>query len=468
MVKRILRNIISLISVLILIFLLVTVFKIDILNSKYLIIFIVVEVLIHLIGIIFVNLRKKVLLILGTIILIITSVINVLLFYYVDKANKVIDQGFTDYVTVSTDYVVLTSANNTVDNLDLVSTPIYYYKYSRSIDLALKKLGNHEFNDTDSISSILDIMANDPNNYLLISRANYDYLMASTILYDSSNYKIINDFSVSYKEEKNDTVKDSYTIYLNGVDFTGIMRDFNMLVTVNTKSKQIVLTSVLRGYYLDIPDYNIKDTLMCMGSLDSEVSKRALEKLFDVNIDYTVNVNTNSLVDIVDNLGGVEFCSDYDFTTTHVLTTDTYNDRVGQKLKVTKGCRVYNGQEILAISRERLHLKNNERGRAANCRQILINIGKKTLSTTLLTNYSSLLDSYKNLYTTDMNKKTITNLIKSFMENYSDYEIIEQYPDGFDDKGMGHLGTQEVGVTIPDMEQVNSASQKMKEVLNNK
>ncbi|MDO5003044.1 MAG: LCP family protein [bacterium] len=468
MKKIVLKNTLSLISLVTLIFLLVSVLKINILSNKYLILFIMIEVVINLLGIILINLKKKVFLILGFILLLIISVVNAFGFYYLDKTNTFIDNGFSDYVVVNTDYLVITNTNNPINDIKDVNNKIYYYKYSKSIDLALKKLNKYRFESTDSISSVLNIINNDSNNYLLISRSNYDYLMSSTILYDRNNYKIIKEFSVSYKELKNNTVKDSYTIYLNGVDFTGVMRDFNMLVTVNTKSRQIVLTSILRGYYIDVPAYNIKDTLMCLGSLDSDVSKEALEKLFDVDIDYTFNVNTNSLVNIVDTLGGVEFCSDYDFTTTHVLTTDTYNDKNGTKLRVTKGCKNYNGKEILAISRERLNLRDNERGRINNCRKILLSIGKKTLNTSTLSNYSEILNSYSNLYTTDMNKKTVTNLFKSLIENYSDYEIIEQYPDGSDGKGMGHLGTQEVGVTIPDMNQVNTASAKIKEVLKNK
>ena len=468
MKKRVLRNILSIISLIIFILLLITVIKINILSNKYLILFIVVEVIINLLGIVFVNLKKKFFLVLGIIILIITSTFNIFGFYYLDKTNTFIDKGFSDYAVVNTDYIVITNINNPINDIKEINNKIYYYKYSKSIDLALKKLKDKELVATDSISTVLDIINNDTNNYLLISKANYDYLMNSSILYDSNNYKIIKKFSVSYKENKNDTVKDSYTIYLNGVDFTGIMRDFNMLVTVNTKSKQIVLTSVLRGYYIDVPAYNIKDTLMCLGSLDSDVSKEALEKLFDIDIDYTLNINTNSLVNVVDTLGGVEFCSDYDFTTTHVLTTNTYDDKTGTKLNVSKGCKTYNGKEILAISRERLNLKNNERGRINNCRKILLSVAKKTLSGSTLSNYTEILNSYSNLYTTDMNKKAVTNLFKSLIENYSDYEIIEQYPDGTDGKGIGHLGTQEVGVTIPDMEQVNAVSKKIKEVLNNK
>ena len=62
----------------------------------------------------------------------------------------------------------------------------------------------------------------------------------------------------------------------------------------------------------------------------------------------------------------------------------------------------------------------------------------------------------------------IRNIVIKGNTYLKDYEIIEQYVDGTDGTGMGHLGTQEVGVTIPDMNQVNSASKKIKEVLNNK
>lgn len=241
-----------------------------------------------------------------------------------------------------------------------------------------------------------------------------------------------------------------------------------MLITINNDTKKVVLTSIIRGYYIEVPAYNIRDTLMCLGSLDSDVSKVALEKLFDIDIDYTINVNTNSLVNVVNTLGGIEFCSDYSFTTTHAVIKDTYNDGKGKRLYVNKGCKTYNGLEILTISRERLHLKNNERGRLNNCKQILLNVVKKTLSTSSLMNFDEVLNSYNDLYTTDMNKTVITNLFKSLVESYDEYEIIELNPDGVDGVGMGHLGTQEVGVIYPDMNQVNEASKKIKEVLENR
>ena len=246
------------------------------------------------------------------------------------------------------------------------------------------------------------------------------------------------------------------------------MRDFNLLITVNTKTKKILTTSILRGYYIDVPAYNTKDTLMCLGAYDSNVSKEAIEELLNTKIDYVVNVNTNSLVDIVDTIGGVEFCSDYEFTTTHALVKDTYNDKVGKKLTVTKGCREYNGIEALTIARERIHLKNNERGRIENCQKIMMGIVKKSMNTTSLLNFDEVLNSYSGLYTTDMNRNVITGLAKSFIDNYGSYEITSQALDGTDGTALGHMGTQEVGVTFPDENQVKEASQKIKKVLEGK
>ena len=346
------------------------------------------------------------------------------------------------------------------------SDTIEYYKYSRSIEKALKKLGNYNYVSSDAASKSMENVTNN-NSYFLIASVNYDYLMESTNLYSRDNYKIIGEFNVKEEIKKNNTIKNVYNIYINGLDFTGIMRDYNLIATVNLNTHKIVLTSIPRDYYIDVPAYNMKDTLMCLGSLDSEVSKEALEKLFDIKIDYTVNFNTTSLVNIVDAVNGVDFCSDYDFTTTHALVTNTYDDTKGKKLHVNKGCKTYNGTEILAIARERNAFPGRDRYRQKNCRQILINIAQKLASATTLTNYTEVLNSFDGLYTTDMNDKTVKSLIKSALEN-KNFEVVEQSVDGTDGIGIGHLGTQESWIMNPDMNTVNAATTEIKKVLSGK
>ena len=469
-IKKIISCILFITTIIITIITIVNISKLDILPIKYFALFIGVELLINgIIGLLLKS-KKMVLFIIGVIITLCTITGNVLVSTYVHKTNSFIEKTFPKYMTISTEYVVVTSSNNSISDIKELDNNqnIEYFKYSRDVNLAMKKLGNYKYNPNDSIANELTNMDNNPNTYLLISKGDFDYLLESTILYNKENYKVIKSFTVKRKEKINTEIKDSYTIYLNGTDFTGVMRDFNMLITVNTKTKRILMTPVLRGYYIDVPAYNQKDTLMCLGAYDSNVSKEALEKLFDIKIDYTVNVNTNSLVDIVDTIGGVEFCSDYSFTTTHILTNSTYEDKNGTKLTVSEGCREYNGLEALAIARERLHLRNNERGRIENCRKILMGIINKSMNTTTLTNYDEVLESYSDLYTTDMNRKVITNLAKTFIDNYGEYEVIVQNVDGTDGTAMGHLGSVEVGVTFPDENQVRDASNKIKEILEGK
>lgn len=469
--QKLIKNILSLFVLVIVLLAVYQVLKLDILPTKYLLLFLLGEGALFLLAFILYNIRKKALIIIGLILYIFIIIGNIFGYYYLSKVNKYIDTSFKQPTyKVKTTYYVVTSSNNssnTIKDLDK-NANIDYYKYSRSIKLALKKLGKYNYNSVDTvIESMKEIQ--DSDKYLLIGKANYDYLFDNTKvdIINKDNYKIIYEFDVIEKVKTNKETPDSYNVYINGLDFTGVMRDYNLIATVNTKTRKVVLTSIPRDYYLDVPGYNIMDTLMCLGSLDPEVSKEALEKLFDIKIDYTINLNTNSLVDIVDSLGGIEFCSDIDFYTTHALVLDTYDDSVGRKLHVPKGCNTYNGIETLTIARERMAFPGRDRYRQKNCRQILINIVKKLASTTTLSNYDEVITSFDGFYTTDMNEKTIKQLIKVGLED-SNFKIIEQSVDGTDSVGVGHLGTQEAWIMTPIMDTVNTASKQIKEVQNEK
>ena len=469
--KRLLRNVFSLVVLTIMILAIIEVFKLDVLPNKYLYLFIGGEIVLFILGCILYNLKNKLLIVLGIILYLISILGNIFGYYYLSKTNKYIHTSLKkEYYTEKTTYYLITSKNNSVNKIDDLNkdTTITYYKYSKSIDKALKILGDYKYKDTDTASWITSEIKNNNDGYLLLAKANYEYLFASTNI--ESNYKdefkIIYEFEVEDKVLVNKNMKDSYNIYINGLDFTGVMRDYNLIVTINTKTKKIVLTSIPRDYYINVPAYNMKDTLMCLGSLDSEVSKEALEDLFNTKIDYSINLNTTSLVNVVDSVGGVTFCSDYDFYTTHPMVLDTYND-TGRKLHVTKGCREYNGIETLAIARERNAFPGRDRYRQKNCRQILLNITKKLASTTTLTNYTEVLSSFDGLYTTNMNDKVIKHLIKTYIDD-PNFEIIEQSVDGTDGLGIGHLGAQESWIMEPDMNTVNEASKKINEVINEK
>ncbi len=468
MKKKLLKNIFSVLVLVILIIAVVTIFKIDILPTKYLVYFMCGEALLYLLGVVLYNLKKKVFVILGIVLFIIGICANGVIYYYFGKTNKYLDMNFKfDTYEVKTTYVLLTGSSNSINNFDELdkNTNIEYYKYSRASELAIKTLGKFNYFPTDIGYDRLVRVPKD-NIYFLISKSDYNFILEASNDLSDSDFRILKEFDVVEKVPVNNSTPDLYSIYINGLDYSGGRRDFNMIATINTKTHKIVLTSIPRDYYIYIPAHDRYDSLTALGTVDPEISKEALEKLFNTKIDYTLNLYTESLVKVVDTIGGVEFCSNSSFYTSHDLTLGSYSDK-GKKLYVPKGCNTYNGLEALAIARERVHLAGGDRARQDNCRQILVNIFKSMASTTTLTNYGEILNSFDGLYTSNINKRLLTKLIKSVINN-PNYEIIEQSVDGKDGKGIGHLGSGEVWTLTPNMDTVNAASSKINEVLNEK
>ena len=469
MKKRIIKNIFSLLVFIILFLATLTIIKIDILPTKYLICFLIIEIVLYSIGLLLYNLKKKVFIVLGIILFVISICANVLVYHYVGKTNDYLNVNFDiETYDVTTDYYVLTSKNNNINKIDELSkdTEIKYYKYGRGIELALKKLGKYSYKETEEVHNNLLSVLND-NSYFLVSKSDFSFVCEASNEVSEDQFKIINEFNVTEKVPMNTDVPDSYSIYISGLDYSGNRRDFNLIATINTKTHKMVLTSIPRDYYIEIPSYNnIKDSLTSLGAVDPEITKEALEKLFNTKIDYNVNLYTTSLVKVVDTIGGVEFCSNTSFYSDHDMTLGSYEDK-GKKLYVKKGCHTYTGIEALTIARERVNIQGGDRARIDNCRQIFINIFKSLASTTTLTNYSEILDSFDGLYTTNINKKILTNLVKSFIEN-PNYEIIEQSVDGVDGKGTNRLGVGGLWTLTPKMDTVNKASEQINNVLKSK
>ena len=463
MKNRIIKNIPIIILFTIIILTLLSVISIGVLSNKYLIMFIGIELLIFLIGFILYNINKKIPMIIGIIILSLSIIFNIFAYYYISKTNNYLDKNFkVDYYQLITPYYLVGKSSNTKNYENITNEEkIYYYKYSQSINKALDNFKNNNLIEEDEIYETL-IKVDIEDSYFIISKADYEMFMDSSNLIFRDTYRIIYEFDVTDKIKINAELPDAYNVYINGMDYSGNRRDFNMIATINTKTHKILLTTMPRDYYIYIPAYDLNDSLTALGAVDSEISKEALEQLFGIKIDFTLNLYTESLVKLVDTIGGVEFCSKNSYYTTHDTTIGSYEDE-GEKVYVSKGCKTYNGSEILAIARERLRIQKDIK-REDNDRQIAINIIKKVANVDTLMNYNSLLNSLDGLYTSNINKRVITNLIQQAIE-HPDFEIIEQRVDGKDTIATGYRGQGEVWATIPDMDMVNNAADKIKEIV---
>lgn len=463
------RNLFSILSVVLTITLIVFISIMGIIPLKYNLLISFILILIDIFSILLINVHKKIVLkILGAIIMIISAVGSVVGIYYINSTNKFISKSFVskDMYTKTTYYVLAKKENNLTKND--ISGNIATYKETVSLEKALKKL-NDKYTVTEQQYTDIGEMFNSLNNgtdkFMLIEKASYEIVFSIANTLSKEDYNIVLELDVFTKKKASaNTNSDKFNIFIGGTDFAGLM-DFNMIVTVNMKSHQIVLTSIPRDYYIEVAGKDGRyDKLSFMNAYGPNVNSDSLEKLFGTTIDYSITVNTDSLVTVVDYIGGIEFCSDYDYTTTHALINNSYND-AGQKLRVRKGCQQLNGIETLTVARERNAFSGRDRVRQENCQKIVLAIFKKLINTDTIMHYNETLNTLGSLYETDMPKEIITNAVKDILNNGNKWEIKTQSVDGTDGHDKVHLSNMIDWVMYPNSETVEKASDTIQETL---
>lgn len=446
--------------------------KLNILPIKYYLLIFGIIVVLEIVSILFILLKKKILNIIGYILSIILIIVNICGIYYVRVTDNFLDKSFNndnrEYTT--TFYIVSKKdSNNTLDNI--VGKDVGYYKDTPNIEQAITELGYKYKVNTISYDNISEMF--NGISYILIEKNLYDYTFEIDKSLNKLDYDIIYEYTLTFQEtidsntEEND---DNYipetnniNIYIGGTDFTNQLYDFNMIVSINKDTHKVLLTSIPRDYH--IPVYGKggrSDNMGYHGAWGITTSMKSLEQLLNIKIDYYVKVRTSSLVGVVDTLGGIQFCSDKSFYTTHATILDSYDDSKGNKLYVKKGCYNYNGTEILTISRERLAYSGGDRQRQKNCQSILISIFNKATSPSVIKNYQSLLDSVSDLYTTSIPRDMITSYIRDILDNNTKWTFNTQSLDGYDSRGYVHLTNYLDYVMMPYQSSVNSASYNIK------
>lgn len=260
-------------------------------------------------------------------------------------------------------------------------------------------------------------------------------------------------------EKLDDITKTPFNVYLSGIDVYGSIKatsrsDVNVIVTVNPNTKQILLTSTPRDYYVPLTVSNgIPDKLTHAGIHGVDCSIGTLENLYGIDIDYYVRVNFTSVRKIVDLLGGVKVYSDYDFISDW-----------GPSFK--KGYNQVNGKQALAFCRERHHFANGDYQRGRDHQHMIEAILNKAMSPDILPNYADLLKTASKNFQTNMSTKEITALAKMQLNDMSQWTI--KYANA---AGQGASKTtysyqsRKLYVCVPDYNSVAKITKRINKVL---
>ena len=220
-----------------------------------------------------------------------------------------------------------------------------------------------------------------------------------------------------------DITKKPFNIYVAGGDAYGSIdnvtnTDVNMIITVDPINRKVLLTSIPRDYYVNLPSFgdDAYDKLTHAGYYGIEESAKTIENLLDIDINYYVKVNFSTIEGVIDAIKGVDVYSDYSF-----------NECAYGIYHFNKGMNHLNGKQALAFARERKSFSDGDIQRVKNQQKVLTAIiDKVTSSTTLVTNFSQILDSVGNSFSTNMETKSINRFIKMQLNDMRGWSIESQ------------------------------------------
>ncbi|HZJ86439.1 MAG TPA: LCP family protein [Erysipelotrichaceae bacterium] len=277
----------------------------------------------------------------------------------------------------------------------------------------------------------------------------------------SENTRIIDSFNketliVRKKKESFNIVEDTFTVMISGIDVYGSISnnarsDVNILATINPQTKQIILLSIPRDYYLPFScQQGALDKLTHTGIYGIDCTMETVGQAFDVDIDYYARVNFSSLINVVDALGGVSVNADYGFQMNQYYFSEGEN--------------YLNGSQALEFVRDRKHQVDGDLGRGRNQMKVLTAIINKMASPAIITNFSGIINSLEGSFQTNMTSKEITSLVKMQLKDMKSWDIVQMQVTGFGTYDYSFALGGDYYVMYPDQESVNIAKAAIKEM----
>ncbi|GGE23038.1 LCP family glycopolymer transferase CpsA [Streptococcus himalayensis] len=248
---------------------------------------------------------------------------------------------------------------------------------------------------------------------------------------------------------------DVFNIYVSGIDTYGPISsvsrsDVNIIMTVNRKTKKVLLTTTPRDAYVPIADggNNQNDKLTHAGIYGVESSIHTLENLYGINMSYYVRLNFTSFLKLIDLVGGVDVYNDQEFTSLH------------GKHHFPVGDVHLNSDQALGFVRERYSLQGGDNDRGKNQEKVIAALIKKLTSTDALRNYQGILSGLEDSVQTNMSFETMIGLINAQLESGQSYTVHSQALTGQGTMGLPSYAMPGANLYVMEVNQDSLASAK--------
>lgn len=435
-----------------------TIIDIDLIPAKYLLLFIAIIFTLNVLSAICLLVKKiwtRIIAVMLHIILIVVSIAGI---NYVGKANNFLDEAFENYTYDITNFNIIVNASSKYNALeDLNGKDISYFNFYEDIDQikseVSKRIENPEFKEQIDLFVTADYLLKDEISALVIDDGflgaldeNYKDIDERIRVIDTFEIKTLvkkGDDSATPENptepidpdasttttEKLEKIKsgDSINIFISGSDArsktiqSNSRSDVNMILTINPNTKTILMTSIPRDYeVLPHGKTGLTGKLSHVGIYGLETTKKTVEDLMGVEMNYAIKLGFSAVVELVDLVGGIDINSDQAFNSSHI-----------KGWHVEKGINHMDGEHALAYARERYAYSSGDRHRVLNQQQVLQATLKKLMkSKSLLTQYDQVLNSLSQFYITDVPRSVISKYAKMQLNSMSTWKFQSQSVNG--------------------------------------
>ncbi len=318
----------------------------------------------------------------------------------------------------------------------------------------------------DSPAQCYQSLMSEQTDIMVISEADYETLKNLNSTFDE-DIKCLEKITlpIATPSIPVDVTAEPFNVLLMGVDlragegniYTFTRTDTLIVASFNPATCRLLLVSIPRDSYVTLADEeNNSDKITHAGLEGPACTVKTVENLLGIDINYYAKFNFNAMVDLVDQLGGIDVDVAYDFTEQD--SQDWEN-----AITVSKGQQLLNGEEALAYTRHRFTQNDHVRNDAQQ--QVLEAIIHRLISWGTLSNLDDLLKVLKNNMTTNMPGDSIQALA-GMLPTLSRMEMTHYVLEGEDYETYVPRYDQDLWITDLDEKSVQKAQDMIQEIQN--
>ena len=259
-----------------------------------------------------------------------------------------------------------------------------------------------------------------------------------------------------------DPTEEPFNLYVSGIDrWAGEQdldrSDVNMIMTVNPKTKKILLTSIPRDSYVMLHTARQMDKLTHTGIYGVDETVNTVEDWLNIDLSYYLKLNFSSMRGIINAIGGIDVYSPVAF------------DSDISEYSYVKGWNHLDGKQALYFARERHAFEGQDSVRVENQQRVVkAVIDKMTSSPAILLKYGEIMEVAGSNLSTNMSYDEIQDLVKMQMTDLASWDIESQKVEGEYDMdyvaSLSHKNKYSVYRTDP--ESVQKCLNKIYDVMN--